>query len=176
MTHPPIPALSTSSIESWGHRNTTVNTMPGVMEIPDWIGMAPNPARASTRASQPTVLPRSGPVMIRAIQATNQITSKASIVSAKCENAFSNSFVNSGFSETAAWVQVKFYVCIRNIFLNYATGEQKGIIPTIYTDSEPPSRLSNSLMPPLPWDTVGAKISKRYFSYRYPLLKADCYL
>ncbi len=28
-----------------------------------------------------------------------------------------------------------------------ATGEQKGIIQTIYTDSEPPSRLPNSLMP-----------------------------
>ncbi len=28
-----------------------------------------------------------------------------------------------------------------------ATGEQKGIIHIIYTDSEPPSRLTNSLMP-----------------------------
>ncbi len=31
--------------------------------------------------------------------------------------------------------------------LNSATGEQKGITQTIYTDSEPPSRLPNSLMP-----------------------------
>ncbi len=30
---------------------------------------------------------------------------------------------------------------------NSATGEQKGITQTIYTDSEPPSRLPNSLMP-----------------------------
>ncbi len=30
---------------------------------------------------------------------------------------------------------------------NSATGEQKGITQTIYTDSEPPSRTSNSLMP-----------------------------
>ncbi len=30
---------------------------------------------------------------------------------------------------------------------NSATGEQKGITQTIYTDSEPPSRTPNSLMP-----------------------------
>ncbi len=30
---------------------------------------------------------------------------------------------------------------------NSATGEQKGITQTIYTDSEPPSRLPNSVMP-----------------------------
>ncbi len=30
---------------------------------------------------------------------------------------------------------------------NSATGEQKGINETIYTDSEPPSRMPNSLMP-----------------------------
>ncbi len=32
-------------------------------------------------------------------------------------------------------------------WFNSATGEQKGITQTIYTDSEPPSRLPNSLMP-----------------------------
>ncbi len=30
---------------------------------------------------------------------------------------------------------------------NSTTGEQKGITQTIYTDSEPPSRMPNSLMP-----------------------------
>ncbi len=36
---------------------------------------------------------------------------------------------------------------VRSHRFNSATGEQKGITQTIYTDSEPPSRMPNSLMP-----------------------------
>ena len=37
--------------------------------------------------------------------------------------------------------------CVPSHRFNSATGEQKGITRTIYTDSEPPSRMPNSLMP-----------------------------
>ncbi len=71
-------------------------------------------------------------------------------------------------SPTASWIRwcMQVYVCelmwtglvwderytpdsfwVPNHQFNSATGEQKGITQTIYTDSEPPSRLPNSLMP-----------------------------
>ncbi len=47
---------------------------------------------------------------------------------------------------------------VPNHQFNSATGEQKGVTQTIYTDSEPPSRMPNSLMP-------SAKLRSAYLAF-----------
>ncbi len=72
-----------------------------------------------------------------------------------------------------------FWVPISHRF-NSATGEQKGITQTIYTDSEPPSQMPNSLMPSaklrsanLPFFTCLHGVTRSGIEPRPPAPRAD---
>ncbi len=60
---------------------------------------------------------------------------------------------------------------------NSATGEQKGITQTIYTDYEPPSRMPNSLMPSAkrksPFFYVFSGVTQSGIEPRPPAPRAD---